>query len=50
MKLLADPRLVNFILMGLFLANAIRWSIEKKWMDVAYWIGCIVVTIGVTFK
>ena len=50
LKFLYDPRLINYVLMSLFLLNAIRWSFERQWGKVIYWIGSLVLTIGITVK
>lgn len=49
MNFLLDPRVFNFIIMGLYACNAARWAIAGSWADVAYWIGALWITCSVTF-
>jgi hypothetical protein len=49
-QLLSDPRLINYILMCLYLMCAARWAVAKKPMDCLYWVGAFVITTAVTFK
>lgn len=49
MKLLADPRLFNYIIMSLYAGAVIRWSIAEKWTNAAYWLGALIITLAVTF-
>ena len=50
MKLLADPRVFNFIIMALYLFTAIRWAAAGKWFDSLYWASALALIIAVTFK
>lgn len=47
--LLTDPRVFNFVIMTLYLANAVRWAFAKKWADVCYWLSALAITATVTF-
>lgn len=49
MNWLFDPRIFNFIILGLYATNAIRWAFEGKWADVVYWTGAFIITSAVTF-
>mgnify|MGYP007089703857 CR=1 FL=1 len=50
MKLfLLDPRIFNFIIMGLYAFSAIRWGISAKWADMFYWLSALAITMTVTF-
>lgn len=49
-QLLTDPRLINYVLMCLYICCAMRWAWARKWMDMLYWIGAFVITTAVTFK
>lgn len=49
-SILSDPRLLNFILLGLYLANSIRWACASKWADSLYWAGALIITTAVTLK
>jgi hypothetical protein len=46
--LLADPRLINFILLALYAANAARWAFYGSWPDSLYWTGAFIITVAVT--
>lgn len=49
MKLLADPRLFNFIIMALYAMSAGWWAWNGKWADTCYWICALGITATVTF-
>jgi len=49
MTFLADPRLFNFVIIGLYGLNAIRWGCAGKWADCLYWCGALWITCAVTF-
>jgi hypothetical protein len=44
-----DPRLFNFVIMTLYLCAAIRFAISKRWVDMLYWLGALLITGVVTF-
>jgi hypothetical protein len=46
---LLDPRLFNFVIMGLYSVNALRWAYEGKWADCCYWLSALAITATVTF-
>jgi hypothetical protein len=46
----SDPRIINYVLLTLYLCCAARWAFARKWYDVAYWIGAFIITSAVTFK
>jgi hypothetical protein len=46
---LFDPRIFNFVIMGLYLLNAARWAYEGKWADMCYWLSALAITATVTF-
>ncbi len=48
-RLLSDPRLFSFVIMALYLLNALRWAFERKWPDVCYWLSALAITATVTF-
>ena len=48
--LLFDPRLLNFVLIGLYAANAARWAIHGSWPDSLYWAGALIITVAVTAR
>ncbi len=47
--LLLDPRIFNFVIMGLYALNAGRWAFAGKWADVCYWLSALGITATVTF-
>ncbi len=47
--LLLDPRLLNFVLIGLYAANAARWAVHGSWPDALYSVGALIITVSVTF-
>lgn len=49
MPLLNDPRLFNFIIMGLYGLSAIRWAYAGRWVDCCYWLSALGITLTVTF-
>jgi hypothetical protein len=48
-SLLLDPKVFNYIILVLYSLNALRWAVEGKWADVAYWSGAFWITAAVTF-
>lgn len=49
MSVILDPRAFNFIIMVLYLLNAVRWAYERSWADCAYWLCALGITATVTF-
>lgn len=49
MKLFFDPRIFNCVILGLYLASALRWAIAGRWADVSYWLCAFGITATVTF-
>lgn len=49
MRLLLDPKLFNYVIMGLYTLNALRWGVEGKIADVCYWASALAITATVTF-
>lgn len=50
MGIFSDPRLLNFVLLAIYIANSARWAIAKSWSDSLYWLGAFVITTAVTLK
>lgn len=44
-----DPRLMNFVIMGLYCGSATRWACAGKWADCCYWLSALAITCTVTF-
>ncbi len=49
MKLLLDPRAFNFLIMTLYMLNALRWAVAGNTADVCYWLSALAITATVTF-
>ena len=49
-QILSDPRLINYILLSLYLVCATRWAFAKKPWDVLYWLAAFSITLSVTMK
>jgi hypothetical protein len=49
MSILFDPKIFNFIIMGLYIANAERWAVHGSWADVSYWLSAFAITATVTW-
>lgn len=49
MSVFSDPRLFNYLIMALYLINAIRWAFHGSWADVSYWLSALAITATVTF-
>lgn len=44
-----DPRLFNFIIMGMYVGAALWWAWFRQWGDAWYWISALSITAAVTF-
>lgn len=49
MTWLFDPRLFNFIIMGLYACNVVRWAWHGNYVNALYWVGALIITATVTF-
>lgn len=49
MSYLLDPRAFNFLIMGLYFANSIRWAFAGSWGDCLYWLAAFQITAAVTW-
>lgn len=49
MSLLFDPKVFNYVIMGLYILNTGRWALNGSWGDMAYWAGAFWITCAVTF-
>ena len=47
--LLLDPKAINYLLICLYTANAVRWAVHGSWPDALYWAGALGITIAVTW-
>lgn len=49
MSLLLDPRIFSYVIMTLYIANAIRWAFAGSWPDCSYWVCAFGITATVTW-
>jgi hypothetical protein len=49
MSLLFDPKVFNYVIMGLYAANMLRWAVHGGWVDCAYWFFALGITATVTW-
>lgn len=49
MSLLLDPKVFNYVILVLYVLNAIRWAWEGSIADVRYWVSAGAITAPVTF-
>lgn len=49
MAWLFDPRIFSFVIMGLYLMNAVNWAIRREYAQMSYWLGALWITASVTF-
>lgn len=49
MSLLFDPKVFNYVIMGLYVMNSCRWAVNGSWADVSYWLSAFAITATVTF-
>ena len=48
MSLLTDPRLFNYVLMGLYACAAVRWALHENWWQTQYWLAALWINLAVT--
>lgn len=48
-QLILDPKIFNYVIMVLYLMNAVRWASIRNWADMCYWISACAITATVTF-
>lgn len=49
MTWLFNPGLFNWIIIGIFIAAAIRWACAGNWPQTVYWIAGAVLNVAVLF-
>lgn len=49
MRLLLDPKLFNYLIILLYILNAMRWAIHRSLADTCYWLSALAITCTVTF-
>lgn len=48
-RLFTDPKMFNYVIMGLYGANALRWAIWGSYADMCYWLFALGITATVTW-
>ncbi len=48
MRWLFDPRILNFVILGLYALNMVRWAFAGIYVNALYWFGAFVITSAVT--
>lgn len=46
---LFDPRIMNYVIMGLYSLNIGRWALYGSWADAFYWLFALGIQATVTF-
>jgi hypothetical protein len=49
MNWILDPKIFNYLILGLFAFAVIRWAIERNWGQAIYWAGALILNLAVTF-
>lgn len=49
MSILFDPKIFNYIIMGLYALNVGRWALHGGWVDAFYWTCALGLTMTVTW-
>lgn len=49
MRFLLDPRIFNFVIMGLYGLNIGRWSVAGNFWAAAYWACALGLTVIISF-
>lgn len=49
LALLLDPKLFNYVILVLYVLNAVRWAVARSTADVCYWLSAAAITATVTF-
>lgn len=44
-----DPKIFNYVIMTLYIVNAIRWAVHGNYADMSYWLSAFAITATVTF-
>ena len=48
-RLIRDPAALNYVLIGLYILNTVRWSVSRSQWDALSWTASALITISVTF-
>jgi hypothetical protein len=49
LNLLLDPRVFNFVILGLYGINVVNYLIRREWNSAWYWASAASITASVTF-
>lgn len=49
MDWLFEPQFFNWLIVGMFVAAAVRWAFESNWAQSTYWLAAAVLNVAVTF-
>jgi hypothetical protein len=49
LSIVLDPKFFNYLIMFLYLCNAIRWGVHGSLGDVSYWLSAAAITASVTW-
>lgn len=49
MSIILDPRIFNYLILTLYMLNAIRWAFAGSWGDCLYWFAAFQITAAVTW-
>ena len=49
MNFLLDPRIFNFVIMGLYGLNIGRWALAGNWWSAGYWGSALALVVIITF-
>ena len=49
MAFLLDPKFFNYLIMSLYVVNAMRWGFNQSWADMGYWACAFGITACVTW-
>lgn len=49
MNWLFDPKVFNYVILFLCLANSVRWALAGSWGDCLYWAAAFQITAAVTW-
>jgi hypothetical protein len=48
-EIIFQPKIFNYIIMGMYCANAIWWAFHGKHVATCYWLSALAITATVTF-
>ena len=49
MNILTDPKIFNYVIMVLYILNAVRWLFHGSYADACYWVSAFFITATVTW-